>query len=120
MKILPVVYKFLPLLMPDGTIHRVAFQVYQINGEAQIRIGNNKLMFNKDGTFDGCEAKLPGELVPEYSAALEEPRKNIPPDDTYHQPGTPGYRAEMNGRIHHQDGDEGQQYGVAFKKNKTS
>lgn len=116
MKILPVVYKSIPLVMPDGSIHRVAFQVYQSEGETFLRLGNNMLTFNKDGTFDGCEARLTADMVPEYQKALEEPCKNITPEDTYHQPGTKGYMAEIRGYMHQQGGGQGETYGVVFKK----
>lgn len=103
MKILPTMCKGIVLVHEDGkTFEMAPFQVFIGNGgKTEIRIGNNVLFFNKDGTFDGTESHIAGmapgspelELLHE-AFVLQGKYKGLPPDVAYFTPGTPGYDAE--------------------------
>jgi|APFre7841882654_1041346.scaffolds.fasta_scaffold143578_1 hypothetical protein len=102
MKILPSMCKGFVFVHEDGKSFEFApLQVFLSGSQTAIRIGRNILFFNKDGTFDGTESHLAGleSDSPELKRIreafdLQGEMKGLPPDESYFQPGTPGYVAE--------------------------
>lgn len=97
MKILPVVCKTIPLMI-EGRCVEVPFQVFRSKTSTVIRIGDNALYFDDDGTFDGCEAKGEDpEQAKLYVESLAKKTQGVPPETSYFQPGTPGFHREIQG-----------------------
>ena len=80
---------------PDGKVYLVPIQLFQKrDGGIILRIGENTLWFNPDGSYDGPEARLRGESAAvEYAAVLEAhtENKNQAPDEPYFQEGSNGW-----------------------------
>jgi len=103
MKILPTMCKGVVFVHEDGkTFEMAPLQVFRSgSGQTAIRIGNNILFFDTDGSFDGTESHVAG-LAPGSPEAsllteafeLQGQYKGLPPDEPYFMPGTPGYAAE--------------------------
>lgn len=86
-----------PFLAPDGKVYLVPVQLFSTSDGHILRIGENTLWFNKDGSFDGPEARLTSQdAADEYVEALKLSAENPEqaPSDAYFHPDTQGYEAE--------------------------
>ena len=94
----PFVSKGEPFLAPDGKVYLVPIQLFaNQSGGYVLRIGENTLWFNKDGSFDGPEARLTSQdAADEYTEALDLSMGNIgkAPDQAYFQPESRGWTEE--------------------------
>jgi len=125
MKILPMMCKGVVFVHEDGkTFEMAPLQVFRSgSGQTAIRIGNNVLFFDTDGSFDGTESHVAG-MAPDSPEAsllteafvLQGEYKGLPPDVPYFEPGTPGYEAETRSWLSAQKEHGGQLYIALPKK----
>jgi hypothetical protein len=105
MKILPTISSGIVLMHEDGTFEMAPFQVFRSSdSKTIIRIGNNTLWFNEDGTFSGSECRIPGGGLPIEEAAtlqaafeIQGSNKGRAPAEPYFEEETVGWKKELAG-----------------------
>ena len=101
MKIEPMMSRGIVLMHADGKFEMAPMQVFKSStGQTVIRIGNNALFFDENGSFDGSECVCPANVTKaqmhRVGAAIAQQAENegLAPSAPYFEPGSNGHAAE--------------------------